>query len=655
MSQSRFRTKPDDTESMPPGIPYIVGNEAAERFSFYGMRGILTIFMTEHLRNSAGASDVMSNEEAKSIYHLFVASAYFFPIFGALISDIIWGKYKTILILSLGYCVGHLCLSMGDTGLGAGLLEPRNWLFLGLIFIAVGSGGIKPCVSAHVGDQFGAKNKGLLSKTFSWFYFAINVGAAASNLLTPWLLENPNFGPAYAFGLPGVLMGLATLLFWMGRNRYVHIPPAGAEAFVEETFDRNGVRALANLSPLFLVFVPAFWSLFDQTGSEWVLQATRLDRRFLGIDWYEAQVQAVNPVLVLILIPLFAYIVYPAMGRLFTPTPLRKIGIGLFTAVIAFGLSGWIESRITGGAIVSASSQANRDQWRAIHLIDGDDQTGWLSRPEWTKGQSDAQHEIVIRLRDYQAWELRGVSVVPLPDETELPAPKRPVEGLGANDIKMLRDAGRCRPTSLTLSVADTPEPPDGWEEVVRLSPDQPKGLSAEFGPTVARYAKVTMVGNGGGAYVGLASISLAATPVSADGEPDATIDAAVLVSRPTIGWQFLAYFFLTAAEVMVSIVCLEFAYTQAPPKIKSFIMGVYFLGVSLGNLITAGVNWYIANDDGTSKLAGVAYYQFFTGAMLVSAIGYVIWSVNYRGQTYLQDDEEAGATPEATAAQGEA
>src|ERR1700754_771583 len=148
---SRYRTSPDQNFSgMPPGIPYIVGNEAAERFSFYGMRSILIVFMTSYLMDATGKLAVMSDHEATGWFHEFVSAVYFLPILGAIISDGFLGKYRTILWLSLVYCLGHLSLALNDTRLG---------LALGLLLIAVGAGGIKPCVSAHVGDQFGAGNQ----------------------------------------------------------------------------------------------------------------------------------------------------------------------------------------------------------------------------------------------------------------------------------------------------------------------------------------------------------------------------------------------------------------------------------------------------------------------------------------------------------------
>src|SRR5680860_1628269 len=129
----------------PSQIKYIVGNEACERYSYYGMRSILTVFMIQVL--------LMQEAEATSTYHLFAGACYLFPLLGAFISDRFLGKYKTILYLSLVYCSGHAVLAVWETKMG---------LYAGLALIALGSGGIKPCVSAHVGDQFKANQTHLL-------------------------------------------------------------------------------------------------------------------------------------------------------------------------------------------------------------------------------------------------------------------------------------------------------------------------------------------------------------------------------------------------------------------------------------------------------------------------------------------------------------
>src|SRR5439155_16419845 len=105
---------------------------------------------------------------------------FFLPVLRSFLGDAILGKYRTVLFLSIVYCFGHLTLALGHTRLG---------LTLGLGLIALGAGGIKPCVSANVGDQFGASNQHLLTRVFSWFYFSINFCSAFSTLLIPLLLE----------------------------------------------------------------------------------------------------------------------------------------------------------------------------------------------------------------------------------------------------------------------------------------------------------------------------------------------------------------------------------------------------------------------------------------------------------------------------------
>ncbi len=437
-----YRSQADEITTTPKGVPYIVANEAAERFSYYGMRAILTIFMTKYLIDASGTHSPMNPDEAKGYYHMFTSAVYFFPMIGALLSDWLFGKYKTILWLSLVYCMGHLALALDETRIG---------LAVGLTLIAVGSGGIKPCVSAHVGDQFGKKNNHLMDKVFSWFYLSINLGAFVSSLATPYLLDL--YGPSVAFGVPGVLMFLATIFFWMGRNSFVHAPPAG-KAFFKQTFSKDGLRAVFKLCMVY-VFVAMFWALFDQTGSAWVLQAENMDRFVLGYELLPSQIQAANPIMILLFVPLISYVVYPNLRRFMVLTSLTKISIGFFITVFAFLIPAQIELWIAAG-------------------------------------------------------------------------------------------------------------------------------------------------------------------------------------ETPSIAWQLLSYVIITVAEIFVSITCLEFSYTQAPKAMKSIVMALYLASVSLGNVFVMGVNFFIQNPDGSSKLMGADYYFFFAGAMFVTAvlfIGVVKWYGNEQSQ----------------------
>jgi POT family proton-dependent oligopeptide transporter len=532
-----YRNTPTETTGMPGGIPFIIGNEAAERFSFYGMKVILAVFMTQYLVSATGEAAYLTEAQAREYVAWFVASAYFFPVLGAILSDAILGKYRTIMLLSIVYCIGHGALAMIDmpSAFLQATMDPKGWLVAGLFLVALGSGGIKPCVSAHVGDQFGKANSHLLARVFGWFYFSINFGAFFSTLLTPWLLKN--HGAGWAFGIPGVLMALATLMFWLGRHRYIHIPPKGI-GFVREVFSREGLGAMAGLLSIY-AFVAVFWSLYDQSGGAWVLQAGQMDRNFLGIDWLESQIQAINPLLILCYIPLFAYVIYPIAGKVVKLTPLRKIGAGFFLCVVAFGISSFAQQKI------DAAQAAFSGQ------------------------------------------------VAPMVANASIDFPKT---------IETLRAAERNAPAQTLETMLKEPQTGDeAWR--------------AKAVETVAR---------GGVA-------------IASDG-------SRIEADWPSIGWQILAFIVLTAAEVLVSVTCLEFSYTQAPKKMKSFVMSLYLLSVSAGNVLTALVNRFTQDEAGNSLLPGASYYWFFTTLMLGAAVVYIVVSLFYREKEYLQGAEDAAA-----------
>jgi len=323
-----FTTDPpiNKKSRFPRAVPFIIGNEAAERFSFYGMRSILATFLIAQFFNPHNIASLQNNSEAlaNEKTHTFVALAYFMPLLGGIAADWFFGKYKIILYISLVYCLGNLCLAMYTNDI--------NMFSFGLILIAVGAGGIKSCVSANVGDQFDASNQDLLSKVYGWFYFSINAGSVFSTILIPWVYQA--YGPKLAFGIPGILMALATLIFFSGRKMYVRVPPKGVNKnnFVFISFyalthlgrkekgqnwldvakgaydpERvEGIKAVYRVMAVFF-FALAFWAVWDQNLSEWVLQAGKLDRTInLGFTKFTiiaGQVQTFNPVFLLIFLP----------------------------------------------------------------------------------------------------------------------------------------------------------------------------------------------------------------------------------------------------------------------------------------------------------------------------------------------------------------
>ncbi|KAG0585590.1 hypothetical protein M758_2G023000 [Ceratodon purpureus] len=365
--------------SLPGSIKYLVWNEFCERFSFYGMRTILALYLVQHLR--------LSENESTELVHLFIVACYATPLLGAFISDCYLGKYRTVLYLSTVYCVGNWV--MAASALPKADPSTQSTLFwstasaLGLI--AFGTGGIKPCVAAFGGDQIqyslpdGPTKERLHRQFFSMYYFAVNAGSVLSTILTPVLRSD--FSYAVAFAVPAALMMCALLIFWSGRHTYVDRPPEGnvfaevggvvVDAIKLRRGNRQGshwldsakakhdaavvedVKGLMRVLALLLP-TPLFWSLFDQQSSKWVFQASTLDGRvpwLFNITIQPDQMQALNPVLILVMIPLFDQIIYPFLEyHRYSLRAVPRMVIGMVLSAVAFLFSGLLQLAIDNQA-----------------------------------------------------------------------------------------------------------------------------------------------------------------------------------------------------------------------------------------------------------------------------------------------------------------
>lgn len=465
---------------MPKSVPYIIGSEIAERFSFYGLRSIMVTYMAVAFFNPTLNPALTAEADAKAneMSHLFVTLAYFMPIVGAIMADWFFGKYRVILFVSILYTLGHFILSVSDNS--------YTLFSTGLVIIACCAGGIKSCVSANVGDQFDKSNEHLLSKVYGWFYMSINLGGTLAPLFIPLLKKY--YGPEIAFGVPGILMALATLIFWLGRKKYVKAPPAGikkenfftisvyaliklfsrkpgqkvweavAEKYSAKSID--GIQAVYRVLAVF-AFTPIFWALWDQNLSEWVLQATRLDLTLIGtITILPEQINFINPLFLVLLIPVFTSFIFPFLEKKgIKPTPLRKIGAGLVVIGLAFVIIALLQEQIDAGG-------------------------------------------------------------------------------------------------------------------------------------------------------------------------------------KPSVWWQIIAYVLLAASEILVSVTCLEYAYTHSPKSMKSTMSALYLLGISAGNLLVGLINGNIVNKGFFSQFTGAKYYWMFIGILAVSFVLFLLIARRLPEKSYIGVEE---------------
>ncbi|CAG08274.1 unnamed protein product, partial [Tetraodon nigroviridis] len=320
----------------PTSICFIVVNEFCERFSYYGMKAVLTFYFISYLRWDADLST--------AIYHAFSSLCYFTPILGAIIADSWLGKFKTIIYLSLIYVMGHVIKSVGAIPTVGNKDAHISLSMVGLVLIAFGTGGIKPCVSAFGGDQFDEDNLRERQKFFSIFYMSINAGSLLSTVITPILRSDVQcFGGdcyALAFGVPAALMVVALVVFIAGSGLYKRNPPQGNVMlrvckcigvggaggvggalfcffkslllflsffsqfaiknrwqrskhdpdrkhwldWAEEKYSKRLIQEIKMVLRVLVLFIPLpmFWALFDQQGSRWTIQAARMNMAFVS-------------------------------------------------------------------------------------------------------------------------------------------------------------------------------------------------------------------------------------------------------------------------------------------------------------------------------------------------------------------------------------
>uniref|UniRef100_A0A671N147 Solute carrier family 15 member 1-like n=1 Tax=Sinocyclocheilus anshuiensis TaxID=1608454 RepID=A0A671N147_9TELE len=360
----------------PISIFFIVVNEFCERFSYYGMRAVLVLYFRYFL--------LWDDDLATSIYHAFVALCYLTPILGAIIADSWLGKFKTIIYLSIVYAIGQVTMAVStihditDANRDG---TPDNFTFhtalsmLGLVLIALGTGGIKPCVAAFGGDQFQEHQSRQLNTFFSVFYLCINAGSLLSTLITPVLraqecgIHTQQQCYPLAFGVPAALMVVSLVVFISGSGMYIKTDPEGNIMWsvckcigfaiknrfrhrssrypkrehwmdwADEKYDKLLIAQIKMVLKVLFLYIPLpmFWTLFDQKGSRWTLQATTMTGDFVSFILQPDQMQTVNPILILTLVPIMDRLIFPLIQKCgLNFSPLKRMTVGMLFAAMAF-------------------------------------------------------------------------------------------------------------------------------------------------------------------------------------------------------------------------------------------------------------------------------------------------------------------------------
>uniref|UniRef100_A0A9J7YYW0 Solute carrier family 15 member 1 n=1 Tax=Cyprinus carpio carpio TaxID=630221 RepID=A0A9J7YYW0_CYPCA len=512
----------------PVSIFFIVVNEFCERFSYYGMKAVLVLYFKYFIG--------WDNDLSTTIYHTFVALCYLTPILGAIIADSWLGKFKAIVYLSIVYTIGQVIMAISaihditDTNRDG---TPDNMTFhtamsmLGLMLIALGTGGIKPCVAAFGGDQFEEHQEKQRSTFFSIFYLSINAGSLLSTLITPILraqecgIYSKQSCFPLAFGVPAALMVVALIVFIAGHSMYIMESPKGNILlrvmkcigfaiknrfnhrsqqhpkrehwmdWAEEKYDKLLIAQVKMVLKVLFLYIPLpmFWALFDQQGSRWTLQATTMDGNFGAFIIQPDQMQV--------------RLIYTTRFAL----PLRRMTVGMLLAALAFVAAALLQIQI---------DVSNR-------YLD------WFCGP--------GSHIYIYR-------------------------------------IAICRDENckarkQCKPIARLLFCTDL----------------IPSLLRANF--TIVNEEGQTchyilQLGFG-------SSYTVLIPSTFSFGESCTENIKAIQDIEPNgihMAWQVIQYFLMTCGEVVFSVTGLDFSYAQAPSNMKSVLQAGWLLTVAVGNII---------------------------------------------------------------------
>jgi POT family proton-dependent oligopeptide transporter len=313
----------------PRGLATLFFTEMWERFSYYGMRALLLLYMVAPI-DKGGLG--FATEKGASIYGWYTMGVYAMSIPGGWIADKFLGLYRSVLLGGIIIATGHFLMAYPSI----------QTFYLGLIFIVCGTGLLKPNVSGIVGTLY-TKDDVRRDAGFSVFYMGINLGAFIAPLICGPLGQRINWH--WGFGAAGVGMTLGIIQYIAGKK---HIAPGLARMAKNEADDRVAERA-AGKSPSFtsqewkrisvigilFFFSVLFWGAFEQAGSSLNLFADRLTRlNFLSWNFPSSTFQSVQPLFIIILSPVFAWI-WLRLGRL-EPSSPAKFSLGLLFVGLSF-------------------------------------------------------------------------------------------------------------------------------------------------------------------------------------------------------------------------------------------------------------------------------------------------------------------------------
>lgn len=636
----------------PKGAFFCLGNEVAERFSFYGLKAILVIYLITIYK--------MKDHEATFCYHLFVSIAYFTPLVGSCLADGALGVFRVIIIISTIYCLGHVLLMVG-TMPQLNEKDVKYFDLAGLCVIAFGIGGIKPCVSVFTADQFPLTMTIERRRFGSFFYCSVTLAALIAEFLIPGISHTKCFDKdtcyPVSFGFLAAFVFIAFVIFLCGTKFYSRPKYKDTRMcqvvscvcyalsknycccrknWLEVATEKYGAQLVTDVKSLchiFLLFIPSifFWALFDQQGSTWVTQASNMDGHFFGFfNMYPDQISLLNPLFMLILVPLFVYIIYPIVWKYdCLVRPLRRMGYGCFLATLSFVAAGIIQFLLINPTLVQqpqagyyryaiinfrqcnlsvsfADEQVKNTTVLTNNSVFGDfpqiaefqEETplaNWTTAPNVTKGYGQV---FIFFSGDFLYLEINfkliktpnGQSIVHVAFHPDLAEYNITVFFLQSSDKE---DSALSVTSNATEPIKITPSILSSAQYDVYL-----KKCSADHICTKTTLLNKIKLLNGG-VYC-----------LAIENEENFQFFTLIYANNVTMAWMIPQYFLITVGEIMFAMSGSEFSGGQAARSMRTTVQACWLTTKGFGNVIAMLVS-------GTPLIENAAYEYFFYAVLM--------------------------------------
>ena len=555
-----------------PGLFLLFFTEMWERFSYYGMRALLVLFLVSEF---AGGGWAWSRADALNLYAIYTGLVYLTPIIGGIAADKLLGYRGAVLLGAFLMTLGHASMA----------LEQESFFYLGLALLVAGNGFFKPNISSMVGQLY-ADAIEKKDAAYTIFYMGINAGAFLGILLCGYIGEK--VGWSYGFGLAGIFMGLGMVMFYLGQSilgesgarevkgdRENKHPEVESEDTPGVVRDRLIVIAVLSFSTIF------FWMAFEQAGGSMTIFAKDYTQRVLSGTAATAFFWA-NTALTIVPLALVTYVLLRFFGKTFTHIPFSNIAIGISFAII-WALALWmLNKEFNMSAYEISYSPPSQDTLDEV-----------IKTVRWDKPLNDGSEVLVVdiegkggggKLRiinedqasDYET-EFTATVVREKQNETEVPA-----SWFGILNSFFI--------------VAFAPLFSRLWES--KLNPSAP----FKFG------LGLVLLGLGFGALA-LGCLG---------------IDQGADTASVSLWWLIIAYLFHTLGELCVSPVGLSYVSKLAPVRLVGLMFGIWFGATAIANYLAGWTGSWI--DKISDEYGLVTFFLLYTAVPI--GAGIAMWAL---------------------------